>query len=463
MGHVTGVADAHARAIAELAESMNCFIFIRPSTDDTVRLIEAGFATKSNDVHDKSSDWGPMAGFVPVDSGLNKKNRSPKLDGAQLRARRHSPHGIEQAVHLAIDSRLAGKQPMNPVASAPGVPSGILATHQFYRARKHGEPYFARHRTNGQIFWWDARASALVPVMVWGYHNVPITGDYDLWMVAPHMSHAQKFGLEALVQIYGTIDEHNTASAATPFLLKLNARLNRACRQAIPGSKQVFNHGAEAQNYGFTQALDSQMAMFTPGRTMRNIPTGKGLARALNEMEHRGYLVIHNKQWHARNALLGGEKKTAGGHMWNVARTGSLLSARGGFKQARADLRQKQGFKNVAGAWVRSEDDEKGYRADLAARKTLGEFRDALDHQRAESAHALQTLERADFPASMQLVTDKQLAYQRAASDKARDSVFGAGQNQATGDNLYDVSKLGNSSLPTESLRRQPLRPNPKH
>ena len=49
---------------------------------DTIRLIDAGdpggsYSTKSVDIHDKSSDWGPQRGSVPVDPFFSKK-----LDGA---------------------------------------------------------------------------------------------------------------------------------------------------------------------------------------------------------------------------------------------------------------------------------------------------------------------------------------------------------------------------------------------
>jgi hypothetical protein len=72
-----------------------------------------------------------------------------------------------------------------------------------------------------------------------------VTGDYDLWMVAPHMSW-WKLHMHSL----GVRDEHGS-SCATLLDTWLPGKLNEACgRQDNP----VFNHGAEAQHYGFTQA-----------------------------------------------------------------------------------------------------------------------------------------------------------------------------------------------------------------
>lgn len=465
-GRVSGIAPAHARAIAEVAERMNCFIFIRPSTDDTVRLIEAGFATKSNDVHDKSSDWGPMAGFVPVDQGLNKKNKAPKLDAAGIDAHRFDRHGIEEAVHLTLTPQLAAQQPMTPLATPP---AGAPAAYQYFQSRKHATPAFARNKATGRMYWWDPAARGLVKLMVWGYHGVPITGDYDLWMVAPHMDNAQRFGLEQLAHIYGTVDEHNSVSASTPFLLKLNTRLNRACRKAIPGSQQVFNHGAEAQNYGFTQALDPELAMFTPGGTMRNITTGRPLARALNEMEHRGYLVIRNKRWLEGNVHLSGEKTTDGHHFWKLLRAHPLDRQYGvgdiaRVQMARSEIEKKQKSQYGPGGqriWA-SADDQKGYEGNLAARRDLDAFRRAMQAERTRSAHELHALRRIDFPEHVQVVFDKQLQALRAAADHATDTVFGAGQNRHTAGS-YDITGMGSSSFPSGTLQSRPLREIKKH
>lgn len=464
-GRVSGIAPAHARAIAEVAERMNCFIFIRPSTADTVRLIEAGFATKSNDVHDKSSDWGPMAGFVPVDQGLNKKNKAPALTPVQTASHKHTPHGTEEPVQLSLDPRLTAQQPMRPVAAPLGAPIG----HQFYQAHKNPTPLFARDTLSGHISWWDAPGRALVPLLVWGYRRVPITGDYDLWMVAPHMDNAQRFGLEQLAHIYGTVDEHNSVSASTPFLLKLNTRLNRACRKAIPGSQQVFNHGAEAQNYGFTQALDPALAMFTPGGTMRDIPTGRPLARALNEMEHRGYLVIRNKRWLEGNVHLSGEKTTDGHHFWKLLRAHPLDGQYGvgdiaRVQMARSEIEKKQKSQYGAGGqrtWA-NPDDQKGYEGNLAARRDLDAFRRAMQTERTRSAHELETLRRIDFPDHVQVIFDKQLQALRAATDHATSTVFAAGQNQRTAGS-YDITGMGDSSFPSRALQSRPLREIKKH
>ena len=64
----SGIAEAHIEKLQKYANHYQVAIFVRVSTADTMELIESTeFSTKSVDVHDKSSDWGPHRGTVPVD------------------------------------------------------------------------------------------------------------------------------------------------------------------------------------------------------------------------------------------------------------------------------------------------------------------------------------------------------------------------------------------------------------
>src|SRR5579862_4127782 len=71
-------------ATEKVAKEKDTFIFIRPTNTDCTLLIEEGFATKSMDIHHKSSNWGPMAGMVPFDPAFSKAAiGSPKVELAR--------------------------------------------------------------------------------------------------------------------------------------------------------------------------------------------------------------------------------------------------------------------------------------------------------------------------------------------------------------------------------------------
>lgn len=70
--NLSGIVQTHLQAIHRVCQREDTFLFVRPSTPATMRLIAAGFATKSMDIHDKSSDWGLTQGLVPVDQAFSK-------------------------------------------------------------------------------------------------------------------------------------------------------------------------------------------------------------------------------------------------------------------------------------------------------------------------------------------------------------------------------------------------------
>jgi hypothetical protein len=59
MERKSGIAATHVGSIAATAREVNAFILIRKTNLDATRLIRMGYATKSMDIHDKSSDWRP--------------------------------------------------------------------------------------------------------------------------------------------------------------------------------------------------------------------------------------------------------------------------------------------------------------------------------------------------------------------------------------------------------------------
>lgn len=68
-----GITKSHLKILQDFSNTYKLVLVIRPSEVDTMLLIDNGFGTKSVDVHNKSSNWGPMAGSIPVDVFFNKK------------------------------------------------------------------------------------------------------------------------------------------------------------------------------------------------------------------------------------------------------------------------------------------------------------------------------------------------------------------------------------------------------
>lgn len=299
----SGVTPDHLQAIHAVAKAQNCFIFIRPSTPATMRLIQAGFATKSMDIHDKSSDWGLTAGFVPCDQSFSKKqkgNPNPTIH----------PHGHGEAVpvELAFSAQqwaalwpghFEGASKCEAGAPCWGSLKPGEWDHIHHDSRNKAVCQF-RHRETGKVYWRprtpdnvpkhkNSPGNGLVPLFVWGYKGVAVTGDYDLWMVVPHISRLS----QSSKVIDSVVDKHGR-SAAMPFTMDLIGHLNTACkRTAAP----VFNHGAEAQNYSFTQELDRYLCMVTPGAMPPVMVPRLALNAVMHDMLGHGYVVVRNPKW----------------------------------------------------------------------------------------------------------------------------------------------------------------------
>lgn len=326
----SGIVDAHAEAIAKTAREQNTFIFIRPTEFDSTILIKAGYATKSMDVHHKSSNWGPMAGFVPCDPAFSKKcdgkpnphehehkhaaahpvllSLKPELLAAHQKIEFQDGYLLERAggtdkmavpfIAKRLNSR-AGLAEARAKFEAFQSAGGSVPEYKFCTAKPsdfgNKSTLFCLLKKADQwlVYWvlWEGEVGRLNPLRVFGYPQNgtlnPVTGDYDLWMVAPHFSH---FDTHSVVRLEK--DVHGE-SAASGFTMSLIGNMNANCGRT---DNPVFNHGAEAQNYGFTQALDWNLAMFTPGGggymvRMNEMPS------VLGDLQKAGYLVVVNKRY----------------------------------------------------------------------------------------------------------------------------------------------------------------------
>jgi hypothetical protein len=299
----SGIVTAHIASLEKACRALNTFLFIRPTEYDTTMLIDQGYATKSMSVHDKSSNWGPMAGFVPCDQFFSKKfiGAGPNRNAATA----YKDHGPAKVAHLRLTDAL-----VNNHTKMKQLPGRASATSRVYtspqagnEAAKRIEFELVKAGDGWDVYWLDkSNGSKRIPVFCWGYvidgTATPVTGDYDLWMVAPHMS-----WWKLHMHTVGVKDEHGSSCATLLNTWLLN-KLNEACGRA---GNPVFNHGAEAQNYGFTQALDSRLVMITPAGGSRMIDRGE-MPEVLVDLQSAGYLIYWNKRYGETDPRLGGQQ-----------------------------------------------------------------------------------------------------------------------------------------------------------
>lgn len=297
-----GITRTHLAAIKRACTVHNCFLFIRPSEAATMRLIDLQFATKSMDVHDKSSNWGLTSGFVPIDQAFNKK--ATRVPDAHVHPHAHGDavpvhlklslpdyNSLKAAGHFGTGFREIGREGAFLISESPIKPGGTSVE-------------FALHTTSNEVFWREKGKTLKVPVWVWGYDGVPVTGDYDMWMACPHVS-----AVRGEHEIHTVKDSHGR-SAATAFTTRLIHALNRYCNRS---AKPVFNHGAEAQNLSFTQATDKYFVAFAPGAAEPFLIPRVFMKAALHDLLRHGYVVIRNAKWLHGTTLMAEDMAEAAG------------------------------------------------------------------------------------------------------------------------------------------------------
>lgn len=324
----TQMLPQHVGQVQTACKEADVFLIVRPSEAETTTLIGKGFATKNMDVHDKSSNWGLTAGMVPKDPRFSKNGNSgnvPVTNVSSLQAQ----HNMAKTVPLQyktqwlslIPSHFKVKAPHYSASASNGkiilsctcggtVNDGNNQRWQHYRsdsAKNAGSDFCFLMSPDFKVSWRWAIASKNVgipptgiPIYVWAYQIsgewLPCTGDYDVWMLAPRIGTPDADVIHSKEDAYGR-------SAATDFYTAFLAKLNAACGRA--GNK-VFHHGAEAQNFSFTQELknDESMPVICPGSHAPFMVKSEDVPQLIYQMLQWGYVATLNPKWRTGTTLM---------------------------------------------------------------------------------------------------------------------------------------------------------------
>ncbi|WP_232799119.1 anthrax toxin-like adenylyl cyclase domain-containing protein [Proteus vulgaris] len=80
-----GMPENDQRVFSQIAESENVIIGVRPvDTNSTTLISSKEYSSKSLLIKGKSSDWGPMAGFIPIDQRLAKASARKEAEKYNL-------------------------------------------------------------------------------------------------------------------------------------------------------------------------------------------------------------------------------------------------------------------------------------------------------------------------------------------------------------------------------------------
>jgi hypothetical protein len=113
-----GIVGSHLSILSDLATRDDVVFGFRPVNSLATQLLEQGYPTKNLHIKGKSADWGPMAGFIPVQQKLSKlagvENEFKKIKKSDAEVSGCIEKGHAVSMPLAInkarlDMLLAGK------------------------------------------------------------------------------------------------------------------------------------------------------------------------------------------------------------------------------------------------------------------------------------------------------------------------------------------------------------------
>ncbi len=328
----TGIAPAHLIPLQKVSSENNCIIGVRPVDKLATALIEAGHPTKGFHIKGKSASWGPQAGFICVEQRFSKlENASPeRIAKFNLQTQACITEGHAAAVPLEVSqSRLhdlfaQGLIDKLSPESASGVshlrasgPGGECYEFEARRLSGSGE---ARYQISHQG----------VPLQVLAPHAEarPFTADYDLLLIAPHVS---ELGPEDNLQVpdvshqvfrqrlenYRTLPEHQALRGdydnPASFYRKSDEEIGNASERArrmigvlnqalVGDGEKVVHHATDSanpvtdpeSNYPATFALPHKIGRF---ESLCVIENKDDLAELVLQAKNAGYHVPLNPLW----------------------------------------------------------------------------------------------------------------------------------------------------------------------
>ncbi|PAV11642.1 hypothetical protein CBG25_00115 [Arsenophonus sp. ENCA] len=291
----SGIPATHLKTLSNYAIQKNLIYGIRPISPFATSLIEAGYPTKPLNIKGKTADWGPQAGFICVDQNFRKLvGQSEQVQKYNALISKNIQNGEAISVPLTIT-----RDRINELIE--------LDCLELSRSRGDGMILIARSPT-GQEYQFDAIYQsnsnnhyrieiAGKPIYVLSEPKIhePFVPDYDLLLVAPHISD------------YGTLDtmipsERNDTKLGTANhrLLKLADDIHRALDR--DEQHKLIHHGTDVNNESSELADNFPVTLFLPKAIEKYakitvLDSAEALAEFTQTAKNEGYHVPLNERW----------------------------------------------------------------------------------------------------------------------------------------------------------------------
>ncbi|RTX94332.1 adenylate cyclase [Pseudomonas sp. C 49-2] len=190
----TGMVPSHLVPLQNIAAATNTIIGVRPVETVATGLIEAGHPTKDFHIKGKSANWGPQAGLICTDQAFSKLEKFKEdAPGKLTRANEQIQECIRDGHAVAVPLEISGNR-LGELMKLGQITQ--LATNAY-----DGTRHFGARGPSQQLYAFEGKRTSAsedsylifhqgksIEVLAKHEGGKALTADYDLHMVAPHLS-----------------------------------------------------------------------------------------------------------------------------------------------------------------------------------------------------------------------------------------------------------------------------------
>ncbi|MED2783192.1 anthrax toxin-like adenylyl cyclase domain-containing protein, partial [Bacillus thuringiensis] len=344
----SGLVPSHVENFKTIAKNTHTYIFFRPVNTLSTSLIKKGASTKGLNVHGKSSNWGPMAGYIPVDQDLSKKYDNKNAVEKGNRDNEDSfvtNDGLNGKDHITKVILTLDQERIEELQKEKLLTNGTEHkednhVYLMFNVKKPSSYEFRMDKQTGQVQYKTKKGQTTTlgkELEKWTFLEVmakvvngdakALTADYDLFALAPSLSEIKKripvnqweqlLGIEKPIKKWKTTtqliikhgltreNKEDGKGTLTDWQRNMIDSLNQAAIDSGYTGGTVINHGTEQDNTEFPEQ-DQEIFVITPtGETFLTQSWENTQKFIVKNVIQEGYLFYHNRSY---NTIAPGSK-----------------------------------------------------------------------------------------------------------------------------------------------------------
>ncbi|HDR7714177.1 TPA: calmodulin-sensitive adenylate cyclase, partial [Bacillus cereus] len=336
----SGLVASHIQKFKEITRLNDIYVLFRPVNKLSTALIENGAATKGLNVHGKSSDWGPMAGYIPFDQDLSKKYGKREAVEKGNKDNMESIHdndgsnGKDEIIKmpLIIDTNRINELQSSSSNIIKGVkeyrennttylvPILDNTTYEFRINKNTNEVQYRTKEGEKSTLGIEIKLWKAVEVMGKVVNGVskPLTADYDLFALAPNLEKIRQIIPNEQLDKISSMKPIDKLRETTKLLIKhglkrenkndgkgvlshwqreIIIKLNESAKKGGYTGGNVINHGTEQDNTDYPEKDETIFIVSPKGETVLIIGWEDVQKFIRKNIIEKGYLFYHNRSY----------------------------------------------------------------------------------------------------------------------------------------------------------------------